>query len=160
MRVLTSRDGGKMVAKDAKKMRWVFRLLPRVDESLAPFGKVTYAECKERVRREYVDYRIRKEMKKIEKEYKERRRDEEQFIHEYVLKKPFEEGPWDVIESSSEEEEEEMPFLDDKDWELHISVDYTHFQSVDVRDFKAIMGHVQPRILRAAGIVPKWTRLS
>ena len=95
---------------------------------------------------------IKEERKKVKKKFKRMRKDEERFIRDEVLTDPWAEGPWDEEETESEESEQESVFLEDEDWELHVSVDGCHFVSVDIRQWHELTGTVPPRILHAAGI--------
>ena len=53
---------------------------------------------------------------------------------------------WDEAETESEESEQESVFLDDEDWEMHVSLQNCHFQSVDCRAWHEIVGSVpKPR---------------
>jgi len=47
----------------------------------------------------------------------------------------------------------------EEDWVLHISVQGCHFQSCDIRTWHEICGTVPNRILHAAGIELKYTRV-
>ncbi len=157
-RWLATREAKKEIRRDAKKMRWLFRLLPQVDPVFANFDKISYKDCKRRVADEHVHRAVKKEMKAVRKEFRRIRKEEERFIRDEVLKDPWVAGPWDEEETESEESEQESVFLDDEDWEMHVSVQNCHFQSVDCRAWHEIVGSVPKRILHAAGIRIDWRR--
>ena len=158
--------GPKMVKADAKKMRWVFRLMPRVDDSLKPLGEITYKECKEKVKKEYILDAILEAEKAVEKKYSDMRIEEKKFVQDVIL-----ENPWEEAQDPNAKKEEEVdfltlaptePFMNEDDWVLHLSVEGTYFQSADIVMFQKIVKEVPKRILRMAGITPilKYKRLT
>lgn len=149
---LLTRKAKKQIAKDAKMMRWVFNLLPRVDPVFEGWDKISLKDCREKVIGEHILVAIKQERKNVKKKFKRIRKDEERFVRDEVLSDPWAEGPWDEEETESEESEQESVFLEDEDWELHVSVDGCHFVSVDLRQWYQITETVPPRILHAAGI--------
>jgi serine/threonine-protein phosphatase 2B regulatory subunit len=153
-----TRKGKKIIEKDAKMMKWTFRLLPQVAPIFELFDKIALKECKQRVLDEFINSAVKAEMKKIKKMFKRIRKDELKFVKKEVLKDPWEDGPWDEESTASESSDHESVFLDDDDWILHISVQNCHFQSVDCREWHNIMGTVPNRILHAAGIRLEYRR--
>ena len=101
---------------------------------------------------DHTNIAIKAEMKKVKKEFKAVRKAEAKFVREQVLKDPWEEGPWDEESTASEESDHESIFLEEEDWELHISVQGVYMQSCDIREWHELMGTVPSRILHAAGI--------
>ena len=158
--------GPKMVRESAKKMRWVFKLMPRVDDSLQPLAEVTYQQCKERVKKEYIVDAMVEAENLVEQKYAQIREEEKKFVQDVIL-----ENPWDVAQDPNKKKEEEPdfldivptePFLNEEDWILHLSVEGTYFQSSDIVMWQQIQKEVPKRILRMAGITPilKYKRLT
>ena len=89
---LTGKGGPRMVRENAKQMRWVYRLLPRVDDSLIPLGEVTYKQCKERFKREYINEAIQEAEGEVRDKFQSFRNEEKQFVKEEILINPWEEA--------------------------------------------------------------------
>ena len=160
---LTGRGGAKMIRVNAKRMRWVYRLMPRVDDSLNPLGEVTYKQCKERFKREYINEAVHDAEEEVREKFQSLRNEEKQFVKEEILTNPWEEAQDPEAKAKAEEAERQRlaeeallrgEFMDPEDWILHLSVERTYFQSMDLLEYQQIIKQVPMRTLRMAGIQP------
>jgi serine/threonine-protein phosphatase 2B regulatory subunit len=168
---LVAKGGPKMVKEAARKMKWVYKLLPRVDEQFEGTQKITFKECKERFKREFILEAIREAEEETEEKFKKLRAEELKFVQDVILENPWEEGqdPEALAKKAAEEaarlEEEALlkqEFMRPEDWALHLSLERTYVQSADVITWQRITKEVPLRLIRMAGINPvlKYKRLT